>query len=175
MKGHRSNLRKLFAEVGVTTPAELTDAAVIHSSAAPGPANNTISVPNANVLFPSIGPRADGTTVMTFTLAGVDYYPSVAWARLDHLRPGQAPTVHVALEGKAPEDGFTGLGTLGSQGIGLPDVPPCGPCVARWGDYSASEVAPNGCIWGAAEYIPTGEHDSIGATDWGTGISRVCP
>jgi len=134
-----------------------------------------VSVPNANVMFGSIGPRSDGTTVMTFTLAGIDYYPSVAWTRLDHLKTGQAPIVHVALAGKAPEDGFTGLGLAGSQGIGLPDVPPCGPCVARWGDYSASAVAPNGCIWGAAEYIPTGEHDSLGATDWGTGISSVCP
>ena len=33
-----------------------------------------VSVPNANVLFGSIGPRVDGTTIMTFTLAGIDYF-----------------------------------------------------------------------------------------------------
>jgi hypothetical protein len=47
--------------------------------------------------------------------------------------------------------------------------------VARWGDYSATQVADNGCIWGAAEYIPTGKHDALNATDWGTGIYSVCP
>lgn len=134
-----------------------------------------VQVPDNNVLFGSIGPRVDGATVMSFTLAGVDYYPSQAWARLDGLAPGEAPVVHVANLGKAPEDGFTGLGLLGGQGIGLPDVPPCGPCVARWGDYSAAQVEENGCIWGANEYIPTGEHDKLGATDWGTGITHVCP
>jgi len=134
-----------------------------------------VQVPDNNVLFGSIGPRVDGATVMSFTLAGVDYYPSQAWARIDGLAPGEAPVVHVANLGKAPEDGFTGLGTLGGQGIGLPDAPPCGPCVARWGDYSASQVDESGCIWGANEYIPTGVHDSLGATDWGTGIYHVCP
>jgi hypothetical protein len=134
-----------------------------------------VQVPNANVMFGSIGPRADGAAVMSFTLTGTDYFPSLAWARLDGLAPGAVPQVHLARLGAAPEDGFTGLGLLGSQGLGLPDVPPCGPCVARWGDYSATEVAPSGCIWGAAEYIPTGIHDSLGATDWGTGVYRVCP
>lgn len=134
-----------------------------------------VQVPNNNVLFPSIGARVDGATVMTFTLAGVDHFPSLAWARLDGVPSGQGPVVHIARAGAAPEDGFTGLGLLGSQGVGLPDVPPCGPCVARWGDYSASQVDENGCIWGSAEYIPTGTHDALGATDWGTGIYHVCP
>jgi hypothetical protein len=134
-----------------------------------------IQVPDNNVLFGSVAPRVDGATVVSFTLAGVDYYPSQAWARIDGLAPGGAPEVHVANLGKAPEDGFTGLGLLGGQGIGAPDVPPCGPCVARWGDYSATQVDESGCIWAANEYIPTGDHDSLGATDWGTGIYHVCP
>jgi hypothetical protein len=132
-----------------------------------------IQVPNANVLYGSVAPRADGVTVATFTLAGTNYFPSVAWARLDGLAPGRGPVVHVALRGKAPQDGFTGLGLLGQ--LGLPDVPPCGPCVARWGDYSESQVDEHGCIWGAAEDIPTGKHDQFNTTDWGTGIYHVCP
>ena len=134
-----------------------------------------VQVPDNNVFFPAIAPRADGATVATFTLSGIDNFPSVAWARLDGLSPGQAPTVHIARRGVAPEDGFTGLGLLGGQGIGLPDVPPCGPCVARWGDYSASQVDEDGCVWGSAEDIPTGKYDSLNATDWGTGIFHVCP
>jgi hypothetical protein len=140
-----------------------------------------VQVLDNNVLFPSIGPRVDGATVVTFTLAGSDYFPSLAWARLDGLITGQAPVVHVARLGAAPEDGFTGVGPVGQQG-GI-DQPPCGPCVARWGDYSATQVDENGCIWGAAEYIPTGQHEapiqigpvSLTFTDWGTGIYNVCP
>jgi hypothetical protein len=134
-----------------------------------------VQVPDNNVLFPSVAPRADGATVITFTLAGIDNFPSVAWARVDGLSAGEAPVVHIARRGVAPEDGFTGLGLLGGQGIGLPDVPPCGPCVARWGDYSATEIDENGCVWGSVEDIPTGEYDSLKATNWGTGIFHVCP
>jgi hypothetical protein len=140
-----------------------------------------IQVPDNNVLFPSIGPRADGATIVTFTLAGADYYPSLAFARIDGLASGQGPVVHIARPGAAPEDGFTGVGLLGQQG--LPDVPSCTLCVARWGDYSATQVDENGCIWGAAEDVPTGNHEppitfgpvSVTFTDWGTGIYEVCP
>lgn len=135
-----------------------------------------VQVADNNVLFGSVAPRVDGATVVSFTIAGVDYFPSQGWARIDGLAPGEAPVVHIANLGKAPEDGFTGLGLIGGQSAGLlPDEPSCGPCVARWGDYSATQVDENGCIWGANEYIPTGTHDSINATDWGTGIYHVCP
>lgn len=132
-----------------------------------------VKIANGSVLFPTVGPRADGATVLTLSLAGVNYFPSMGWARLDGLKPGQAPVVHIAQLGQAPEDGFTGLGTAGQQG--LPDVPPCNPCVARWGDYSETEVAPNGCIWGAAEDVHSGQHDKFGAIDWSTGIYEYCP
>ena len=132
-----------------------------------------VDIPNGNVLFPAVAPRADGATVLTLSLAGTKYFPSMGWARLDGLKPGQAPVVHIAQLGAAPEDGFSGLGLLGEQG--LPDVPPCNPCVARWGDYSETEVAPNGCIWGAAEDVPTGKHDQFNAIDWGTGVFQYCP
>jgi hypothetical protein len=123
----------------------------------------------------------DGATVVTFTLAGSACFPSLAWARLDGLIAGQAPVVHIARLGAAPEDGFTGVGPAAQQGG--TDVPPCGPCVARWGDHSATQVDENGCIWGAAEYIPTGQHEpplqigpvSVTFTNWGTGIYNVCP
>lgn len=143
-----------------------------------------IQVSNGNVLFPSIGARPDGATIATFTLAGIDNFPSVAWARLDGLAAGSGPDVHVSRPGLAPDDGFTALGLLGQQG--LPDVPPCTTCVGRWGDYSYSAIDEAGCIWGAAEGITTGVYDSqpiviegqtiqTAAGDWGTGIHHVCP
>ena len=69
----------------------------------------------------------------------------------------------------------------GQQG-GSDALNPCNPCVARWGDYSATQVDEAGCIWGATEDIPTGVYDltnPVGGTpygtDWGTGIYNVCP
>jgi hypothetical protein len=132
-----------------------------------------VDIADGNVLFGTIGPRADGVTVMGMSLAGMKYFPSAAWTRLDGLKPGAAPVIHIAQKGAAPEDGFTGLGTAGQQG-GV-DVPPCGPCVARWGDYSETEVAPNGCIWGSAEDVPSTKHDKSGQINWGTGVFAVCP
>jgi hypothetical protein len=131
-----------------------------------------INVPRNNVLFPSFGARPDGATVATFTLAGLDYFPSLAWARVDGLGVGQGPDVHVARLGKAPEDGFSGVGL--TVQAGLPDIPGCSTCVARWGDYTSSQLDENGCIWGAAEYINSTNHDQFGVINWGTGVHTVC-
>jgi hypothetical protein len=130
-----------------------------------------VNVPRQNVLFPSIGASPRGPVVMSFTLSGVDYFPSAAWARLDGLAPGQAPDVHVAALGAAPEDGFTGYCL---QGI-LPNVG--GQCTdekARWGDYSASVVDEQGCIWSGTEYI-SGIHRDTFVGNWSTFVTRIAP
>ena len=46
--------------------------------------------------------------------------------------------------------------------------------VSRWGDYSATVVDEQGCIWSAAEYIPSGPRDPF-AGNWGTFITRISP
>ena len=131
-----------------------------------------VNVPRNNVLFPSIGARTDGATIATFTLAGMDFFPSVAWARLDGLAPGTGPTVHVSRLGSHAEDGFSAYGLVAEV---LFDPTGCNPCTARWGDYSASQVDEAGCFWGAAEYIPAYATRLNASANWGTGIHRICP
>ncbi|MGZ4145012.1 MAG: hypothetical protein ACXVPP_07645, partial [Actinomycetota bacterium] len=58
-----------------------------------------VNVPRENVLFPSIGASPRGPVVMSFTLSGIDYYPSAAWTRLDGLARGAAPQVHISALG----------------------------------------------------------------------------
>ena len=133
-----------------------------------------ITVPKENVLFPSIGATPGGAVIAGFTLSGVDYYPSAAWAELDGVAPGQLPVVHVSAFGKAPEDGFTGycdpagLAPLTNIG-GL-----CTSGVSRWGDYSFTAVDEHGCVWTATEYISGGPRDPV-AGNWATYITRVAP
>jgi len=133
-----------------------------------------LNVPDNNVLFPSIGASPQGPVVMSFTLSGVDHYPSAAWARLDGLGEGHGPTVHVAAEGAQPEDGFTGrcldLGQGGFTNVGGL----CSSETARWGDYSASAVDEHGCIWSDTEYI-SGLKRLPGVGDWATYVTRIQP
>ena len=132
-----------------------------------------VQVAGNNVLFPSIAANTAGDVAMFFSLSGVDYFPSAAWTRLDHLAAGAAPVVHVSGVGSAPEDGFTGYPTTAQAGLPLdPSQGQSG--VSRWGDYSAAGVDENGCLWGASEYIPTDARDPA-AGNWGTYITRVQP
>jgi hypothetical protein len=135
-----------------------------------------VSVDGDNVFFPSIGVNDSGAAVMTFTLAGKDYFPSSAYVVLHRNGDsGNAPTVHVAGAGLGPADGFTGL-------KGLDDVD---NGIERWGDYSAAVATPDGSIWFASEYIgqtctlaefvadtTCGETRSFFA-NWGTFIGHV--
>ena len=133
-----------------------------------------VQVARDNVLFPSIGPSPSGAVVVGFTLSGVDYYPSAAWAELDGLAPGQLPTVHISKLGAAPEDGFTGY----CDPVGLVPLTNlgglCASGIARWGDYTYTAVDEQGCIWTAAEYISGGPRDPV-AGNWATYITRVEP
>ena len=130
-----------------------------------------VVVPRENVLFPSIGASPSGPVVMSFTLSGVDYFPSAVWTELDGLAPGAAPTVHISALGAAAEDGFTGYC---AQGIVADPLGQCSNGVARWGDYSFSEVDEQGCIWSGVEYISGGPALS-GAGNWATFVNRVAP
>jgi len=84
--------------------------------------------------------------------------------------------VHIAAEGKGPQDGFSGYNAFGA------------PPRPRWGDYGAA--APDGnSVWLASEYIAqtctlaqymTAPFGSCGGTrvslgNWATHVSRVTP
>jgi hypothetical protein len=131
-----------------------------------------LNVPKENVLFPSIGAAPTGAVVMGFTLSGKDYYPSAAWTRLDLPTGSSGPEVHISGAGTGPEDGFTGYPVQGI--ISDPTGGQISNGVSRWGDYSATEVDEQGCIWSAAEFIPAGKRDLF-AGNWGTFITRVSP
>ena len=125
-----------------------------------------------NVIFPAIAASPYGEIGMFFTLTGPNYYPSAAWTRLDGIPSGGAPDVHISGLGTGPEDGFTGYPISNEVGI-VPLDPQGGNGVSRWGDYGASAVDENGCLWGASEYIADQARDP--QVNWGTFITRVQP
>jgi hypothetical protein len=65
--------------------------------------------------------------------------PSAGYTSLD-AKVG-AGDVHIAAEGAAPQDGFTGY------------TPLVNPVRPRWGDYGAAAVDADNSIWFASEYI----------------------
>lgn len=99
-----------------------------------------IGIKNGSVLYPSFAVNSAGMGIIEFSLAGQDYYPSTGY--VDYTSGKVTPMVHLAGIGQAPEDGFSGYAQFGGAGV------------ARWGDYGAAMVAPNGTLFGAGEYIP---------------------
>ena len=90
-------------------------------------------------------------------MSGKSIFPSVGYSKF--LGTATENAIHLAFAGAAPEDGFSGYFEFGGNGI------------ARWGDYSASTVAPDGSLWFADEYIPNLPRTTF--TNWGTGIGTV--
>jgi hypothetical protein len=112
-------------------------------------------------MFPSIGVAAGGSpAVMVFTLAGVGFYPSTAYVRLNPAG-GIAGPVTVYGAGTKPADGFTGYPQFGGNGT------------ERWGDYSAASADASGTIWTAAEYIPGTFEFPTFLANWGTAIGAI--
>lgn len=119
-----------------------------------------VSLQQDDVLFPSIGVNTSGKGVMSFSIAGPDFYPSTGYVTIDATNGAGA--VHVAGAGAGSEDGFTGYVAFGGTDR-----------VARWGDYSAAVAGPDGSIWLAAEYIPNAPRTIL--ANWGTFVSNVQP
>ncbi|HZR42225.1 MAG TPA: hypothetical protein VFB12_19050 [Ktedonobacteraceae bacterium] len=117
-----------------------------------------VAVNNENVIFPSVAVNAFGQGVICFTLVGPDYYPSAAYIRVNGR--GLVGGVHVGGAGTAPEDGFSGYAPFANTDA------------ARWGDYSAAVVSPDGSIWIANEYIPSTPARTLLA-NWGTFVGHV--
>ena len=117
-----------------------------------------VSVPGANVFYPSVAVTKDDRAAIGFSLSGQQFYPSAAYVRLS----GHGTSaVHIAASGAGPQDGFTGYFFFGGNGH------------ARWGDYSAAVAGADGSIWMAAEYIPGGKRSLL--ANWGTFITRLAP
>lgn len=116
---------------------------------------------NDSAIFPSIGVNDAGKGVITFSVSGIHYYPSAAYATID--ASGVGP-VHIAAAGGMPADGFTGLPLFG----GPPE---------RWGDYSAAAALPDGSVWMATEWIPGTFSWATGPwyANWGTYVMHVTP
>lgn len=127
-----------------------------------------------NVTYPAIGVTEDGRGVIAFTLVGADHFPSAAFAGLD-ARTGAGP-IHVAAEGKGPQDGFTGYRPFAANPR------------PRWGDYGAA-ATDGKSVWIASEYIgqtcnfATYNQNPFGTCggtrgplgNWDTRISQITP
>jgi hypothetical protein len=116
---------------------------------------------NDNVFFPSIGVNAAGKGVMTFSIAGVHYFPSAGYTSIDAVN-GAGP-IHIAAAGVAPTDDISGYEAFGGNGV------------ARWGDYSAAVAGDDGSIWIATEFIPGGFGFPTYLNNWGTLVGKVTP
>src|SRR6516225_3184300 len=84
------------------------------------------------LLYPAIQVSWNGTASMVFTISGPSLFPSAAYAL---MRPGHSSfdAIHIAAMGTGPY-------SIQST---------------RWGDYSASVLAPtHNSFWMATEYIP---------------------
>jgi hypothetical protein len=137
-----------------------------------------VAIANNNVTYPTIGALNNGRGIMSFTLAGSDYYPSLGYVAIDP-NVGVSGDIQLAKAGLGPQDGFSGYGFYASN----PGHPR-----PRWGDYGATAVDGN-TIWMAQEYIPqtctlaqyeTTPFGSCGGTratlgNWGTAIAQVTP
>ena len=100
-----------------------------------------LNVANQNVVFPAIAANAAGKGLISVTLVGPDFFPGVAYARVDATH---APTaLNIARFGDGPADGATGERSLDPADGG----------VERWGDYGAAVAAADGSIWFANESI----------------------
>lgn len=130
-----------------------------------------VNVRGQNLEFPSIALNRHDQGYMGVTLVGPAFNPSAAYIPIGpRTRPD---AVHVALAGKAPDDGFTGT-QLGGY-------------VPRWGDYGYAVPGPDDTIVIGSEYIasrcgfdewlsdPTcgGTRGFLG--NWATGISVLRP
>jgi hypothetical protein len=118
-----------------------------------------IGIQGATVLFPAFAVDNKGNGVIGFGFCGGDYYPSAGYVRVTAGAVEQ--TVHTARPGEGPEDGFSGYAAFGGGGV------------ARWGDYSAATVSPDGHVWFATEYTASRLAHRTPFTNWSTFVAQV--
>ncbi len=106
--------------------------------------------------YPSVGVRANGAGLVTYSVLGPNVYPSVGYTTFN-ANSGATGPVRLVARGTAPQDGF-------SCYKAFDPAPRC-----RWGDYSATTVS-RGSVFFAAEYIPPTAR-TVNA-NWGTFIAE---
>jgi hypothetical protein len=115
-----------------------------------------VAVANADLFYPAFAIGANGKGAISFTLSGVEHFPSAAFATVTENGIGEA---QILATGTAPQDGFSGYKYFGGGGSG------------RTGDYSAATVDEHGAVWIASEYIPSGARTLL--ANWGTFIAQI--
>lgn len=98
-----------------------------------------VATPNADLTYPTFGVTSEGKAILSFTLTGLNDFPSLAYVNL-RQRAG-AGDIHIVAHGVGEQDGFTGY----KAQVGNPTRP-------RWGDYGATAVV-GSQIFAAQEYI----------------------
>ncbi len=116
-----------------------------------------VAVDSETVMYPSLAFGGEDGGALVFTLVGPDYFPSAAFVKLGD---DGTSAVHIAANGAAPDDGFSGYVFYSGGNVG------------RWGDYSAA-ASDGDTVWLATEYIPNLPRTSL--ADWGTSIIKVRP
>lgn len=116
-----------------------------------------VAVSGAYLLYPAILHTHTGTTAMAFTITSPTLNPSTAFVvRKSSSRSFGA--VQISAIGSGPHVSFSDV-LFGE---------------ARWGDYSAEELDPNGLdIWSASEYIPPPPAGADKIDNWGTEVWEV--
>jgi hypothetical protein len=116
-----------------------------------------IAARGADLIYPSIGVNNNGAGAVSFSISGPNMWPSSAYTTIG-ISSGTGP-IQIAAAGAAPLDDFSGYPAYLGNGV------------ARYGDYSWAVAAPNGNIWIASEYIPSGPRGPL--TNYGTFIGYV--
>jgi hypothetical protein len=116
-----------------------------------------------DLYYPALG-ASPGQARLTMSMSGATLFPSVGYF--------DGAGIHIAAQGVAPEDGFSGY-------------PPTGTGVARWGDYTATTIDEAGNFWIGGEWIPSactlakyskdptcgGKRQPL--TNWGTALGSL--
>ncbi len=97
-----------------------------------------VSLPTADLIYPTFGVTEAGKGIISFTLTGPNDFPSLAYVNVNEK--SGAGAVHVAAHGSGVQDGLTGYKAYGN------------PPRPRWGDFGASAVVGDK-VFAAQEYI----------------------
>jgi len=128
--------------------------------------DNYLTAKGEDLIYPAIGISDDDQGAMVFTLVGPNFFPSAGFVLFN--QNGENGDVHVAAQGKDPDDGFSGY-------VGLPSNE---KLEGRWGDYSAAVPDGKHRIAIATEYISGHRAQpnlstGTGEANWSTSISTI--
>jgi hypothetical protein len=135
-----------------------------------------VTAAHEDMEFPAVA-ATWGSVLMSFTLNGVDYYPSSAYLMLS----GGDRFIHISALGQSPQDGFTEYQYYGTSHSFL--------LRPRWGDYGQAVFdSSTGKFYFGSEYIqspncgssawladPTCGGTRAAFANWGSSINSINP